>query len=452
MKEKVSVILPSLNVADCIEECLDSVINQSLRELEIICVDAGSTDGTRDILNDYARKDPRIVILYSDVKSYGKQVNMGLDYASGEYVAVLETDDWIDEDMYQCLYETAKADDLDYAAADFDTFYQLQNGAYYFAGQHLFGAEKQEWYGKILNSRQIATLRASDYVLWKAVYNRHFLNISHIRFHESAGAAFQDMGFLQQVKTHADKAKYLDQSFYRYRQNRDHSSSVSLEGLCYYMKEFLWINDSLNLKCVLNSIHMKYYYLTMSISFITKYEQILKRLDGNWQDERLCVPYNWFREQVTYAIEGKVLDETLYDKKQWDRLVLLLASQESHAKLIISREKKKKECVQEFIDIVADRPVIIFGCGVRGGRLLWFCDRNNIRVLSFCDNNEKLHGGEKFGYPVISPAELKNLTDKKNGLILLSMKNGHEEVSRQLQTIGIESDRIVQSIPGEILY
>lgn len=59
---KVSVILPSLNVADYIEECMDSVVHQSLQELEIICVDAGSTDGTKEILDRYAREDPRITI------------------------------------------------------------------------------------------------------------------------------------------------------------------------------------------------------------------------------------------------------------------------------------------------------------------------------------------------------------------------------------------------------
>ena len=93
MKARVSVILPSLNVADYIRECMDSVTNQSLQELEMICVDAGSSDGTREILEEYAQKDSRIVILDSHIKSYGRQVNMGLDYASGEYVAVVETDD-----------------------------------------------------------------------------------------------------------------------------------------------------------------------------------------------------------------------------------------------------------------------------------------------------------------------------------------------------------------------
>ena len=206
MRVKVSVILPSLNVADYIRECIDSVLQQSLQELEIICIDAGSTDGTREILEEYANKDSRITILHSDMKSYGRQVNMGLKYASGDYIAILETDDWIAPDMYRCLYELAVKEHLDYAAADFDMFYQLQSGAYYFIRHHLFSPDVQDWYGKILGTEQLATLRSTDYVLWRGIYNREFLNTYHIRLHESPKAAFQDMGFLQQVKTYATRA------------------------------------------------------------------------------------------------------------------------------------------------------------------------------------------------------------------------------------------------------
>ena len=138
MKVKVSIILPSLNVARYIDECIKSVINQSLQEIEIICVDSGSIDGTKKIIENYAKQDARIKMIGSDKKSYGRQVNLGIMHAHGEYIAIVETDDFIIPDMYQCLYEYAKLDKLDYIAADFEMFYQLQNSSYYFIGQHLF--------------------------------------------------------------------------------------------------------------------------------------------------------------------------------------------------------------------------------------------------------------------------------------------------------------------------
>lgn len=446
---KVSAILPSLNVAEYIEECMDSVICQTLGELEIICVDAGSTDGTREILDRYAGKDSRITVLHSGRKSYGYQINMGLDYAFGEYIAILETDDWIEPDMYHCLYENGAVEGLDYVAADFDLLYRLQSGTDYLIRQRLFHGNQQTWYGKILDSDQIATLRASDYVLWKGIYNREFLNSHHIRLHPSPGAAFQDMGFLQQVKTCTRRAKYLDESFYRYRQNRECASSGALEGLRYYENEFRWINEKLRLPHILEEIHRKYYYFTMSISFITKYEQILEYLNGEWQDERLGVPYIWFKAQIRDAMEKGLLEETMYGKGQWDRLMLLLESPKSHASLIMGQEKRKSK--KEFINRIHHRPVVIFGCGVRGERLMYFCTVNQIDIHSFCDNNPSLHGEARFGFPVISPADLKETLDQIKGVIVLSMKHGRENVYEQLIILGIEPERIIDRLPDGIL-
>ena len=447
MRAKVSVIMPSLNVAAYIRECLDSVISQSLQELEIICIDAGSTDGTKEILTDYAKRDSRIVLLHSERKSYGRQVNMGLDYASGDYVAVLETDDWIEFDMYQYLYQYAMVERLDYVAADFDMFWRLQSGTDYFIRHHLFTSEKMDWYGKCLNSDQIATLRASDYVLWKGIYNREFLNIHHIRLHESFGAAFQDMGFLQQVKTYAKKAMYLNRSFYRYRQDRQTASSKGLDGLEYYEREFRWINDEMKLRDIMGDIHRKYYYLTMSISFITKYEQILEKIWGDWQDKRLKVPYLWFREQIIDAITEGFLEEAMYRKDLWERLRCLLDSQEAHSQLLLEEIRKKKQKEQAFLERIGDQSVIIFGCGIHGERLMLLCDDHYIDIHGFCDNNADLHSKQKFGFPVISPEDLKREMRDRNSVIVLYMRNGQEQVRVQLWEMGIETDRIISDIP-----
>lgn len=104
---KVSVLIPSLNVAPYIEECLQSVINQSLKDIEIICIDANSTDGTLEILKDYAKKDSRIKLIVSEKKSYGYQMNLGLKAARGEYIGIVESDDYIKPLMFERLYRVA---------------------------------------------------------------------------------------------------------------------------------------------------------------------------------------------------------------------------------------------------------------------------------------------------------------------------------------------------------
>ena len=106
----VSVILPSLNVARYIRECIDSVRNQTMQQIEILCVDAGSTDGTLEILEKYVAVDARIRIINSDQKSYGHQVNLGIEAARGQYIGIVETDDFIDTVMYQNLYSYVGTD------------------------------------------------------------------------------------------------------------------------------------------------------------------------------------------------------------------------------------------------------------------------------------------------------------------------------------------------------
>lgn len=467
MVAKVSVILPSLNVAAYIRECLDSVMNQSLQELEIICIDAGSTDGTADILEEYADRDSRIILLHSKIKSYGRQVNMGLDHAGGKYVAILETDDWIEKDMYQCLYTKAEEDRLDYVAADFDTFIRLQNGCNYFTRQHIFsdvawrdmGQEESDifptpvhdWYGQVLGPDRIAVLRSTDYVLWKGIYNREFLNQNGIRLHESPGAAFQDMGFLQQVKSYAKRAAYIDKSFYRYRQGREEASSGCAEGLRYYEGEFRWLNEQQNFIGSLKGAPRNYYYFTMSIAFLTKYEQILSNFHGEWKDDRLEEPCEWFQRQISDAVDEGLLKESMYGRETWERLRLLLVSREAYARRFADRENAMKKAVQDCLCMIANRPVVIFGCGIRGERLMLFCDRNQIRMDAFCDNKEELHGKKKFGIPVISPMELAQMAGDRNQVVLLSMKEGRDQVRNQLIALGIEDSRVIEKLPAGIV-
>ena len=120
----VSIIMPSLNVAKYIDECLQSAIKQTLKDIEIICIDAGSTDGTREIINKYILTDKRLRVIDSDVKSYGYQVNLGIHEAKGEYIGILETDDYVDSEMYERLYDAAKKSNADYVRADYDEIFE----------------------------------------------------------------------------------------------------------------------------------------------------------------------------------------------------------------------------------------------------------------------------------------------------------------------------------------
>ena len=97
---KVSIIVPTYNVEEYLRECMDSVINQTLKEIEIICIDDGATDNSGKILDDYARKDRRVKVFHNENGGYGKAMNYGLMHANGEYIGIVEPDDYVLPDMF----------------------------------------------------------------------------------------------------------------------------------------------------------------------------------------------------------------------------------------------------------------------------------------------------------------------------------------------------------------
>lgn len=109
----ISVIIPVYNVEPYLRECLDSVVNQTFRDLEIICVNDGSTDGSPAILNEYAAKDSRIQIVTKENGGLNSARNAGLERVTGEYFSIVDSDDWLDLMAYEKAYARAKESDAD---------------------------------------------------------------------------------------------------------------------------------------------------------------------------------------------------------------------------------------------------------------------------------------------------------------------------------------------------
>ena len=110
---KVSVVIPVYNVEKYLGECLDSVLRQTLNEIEIICVDDGSTDGSAAILQKYAAADPRIRLISQANAGLSAARNAGMDAATGKYIYFLDSDDYISADAMEKCFSICERDDLD---------------------------------------------------------------------------------------------------------------------------------------------------------------------------------------------------------------------------------------------------------------------------------------------------------------------------------------------------
>ena len=245
---KVSIIVPHLNTVKYVREMMESVINQTLKEIEILIVDAGSTDGSLEIFQEYAAKDGRIKIIHSDRKSMGYQYNIGMDAATSEYIGFVEPDDYIDLNMFEDLYENMHGQNIDLIKTDFDRFIDLQEKRLSISSGGLVGDKKSVFYGKVLNANDspvIISLTCG--FVWNGIYSKKFITDNNIRFNETPGAAFQDFAFYMQTIIYAKKIMYLNTSFYRWRQDNNASSILNPNAYKFLIDEFKYL-----LKCLEN--------------------------------------------------------------------------------------------------------------------------------------------------------------------------------------------------------
>jgi glycosyltransferase involved in cell wall biosynthesis len=121
---KISVIVPIYNMEKYLEKCLDSLLSQTLEEIEIICVDDGSKDASPEILKRYAEKSAKIISLRKENGGLSDARNYGLPYATGEYIGYLDSDDFVDTDMYEIMYNKAKEQGSDIVECNLHHTYQ----------------------------------------------------------------------------------------------------------------------------------------------------------------------------------------------------------------------------------------------------------------------------------------------------------------------------------------
>lgn len=424
---RITIILPSLNVVDYISETLTSVINQTLEDIEILCVDAGSEDGTLDIIREAAEKDARIRIIMSKKKSYGYQVNLGIDNAEGEYIAVLETDDYVEPSMYERLYEIAKANAVDYAKADYNAFFTQKDGAYYFFPRQTF--KDDFFYERVISPRDYITIGRDDWYLWQGIYARDFLNNNNIRFSETPGAAFQDIGFLFWTGAYAKRVMYIRDCLYHYRIDREGASSNIGKALDFSYIEFCNIAEKMQMLELSDDRIRGLLYARMIKSFVSAYRHTFKDEEESGARREA---YEWFKKELKYAMDsGYVLDEYILPG-HIDRLKCLLESEDEYF---------HRYSVKGFYDYILNKTdFIIFGCGDFGYRAYSLLVKEQKQVNCFLDNNSKIWGKKINGISICDPICVRRIPD--NVYIIIANEVYHDDIKQQLSNYGVEANRM----------
>lgn len=311
--KKISVVMPMLNSSKYLVECLDSVLTQSLPDLELICVDAGSTDGTLEILEQYSRKDKRLRIIHSSVKSYGYQVNLGIAESTGEYLSIVESDDFIKQDMYAALYAIAQKQSADIVKGDFCTFVG-EGEDRRFTYRSLISDKK--YYNRPIKPVQETFIFRAYLINPPGIYRLKFIKDNNIRLNETSGASFQDNGFWFQMFSLAEKVYLCDKAYYMVRRDNENSSFFSkgkVYAMCHeydFIRDFLRLHPPIEAKLAPLCAYFRY----------GNYKFTLNRIAD---DKKLEFCHRFSSDFLKIQRDGE-LDRRLYSKNQLIELDMIL--------------------------------------------------------------------------------------------------------------------------------
>ena len=323
---KVSIIIPTYNVEEYLEECMDSVVRQTLQDIEIICINDGSTDGSLEILKRYAQNDKRIIIVDKENGGYGIGMNIGLDKATGEYIGIVEPDDFVPLNMYEDLYNIAEKENLDFVKADFYRFKRSGNGNMDLVYNHL--SKNEEDYNVVFNpSTDPKTLL---YIMntWSGIYRRSFLEEYHIRHNETPGAYFNDNGFFWQTFIYAKRAMIINKPYYMNRRDNPNSSVHNPDKVYCINKEYDFIREILMQdKKIWN--RFKYIYWVKKLS---NYLATVKRIGEEYKREYIRA----ISKEFCRAEELGELKKDVFTEEQWKKLQFLMRDPEGFSYKVIS--------------------------------------------------------------------------------------------------------------------
>lgn len=218
----ITVVIPCYNLAGYTRRCLDSVLGQSYRNLEVIVVDDGSIDETPEILKAYSTQDSRVVFLQQEHKGAGEAINQAISVSNGNYIAFVDNDDWIEPTTYEKLYYALTKNHADISVCNYNLVYKTHTDFCYSKMKNETVSVQEDPYGYF--SRYCACPKPNNYT-WTKLYKSDLIRNSDVRFEEYPLGA--DTLFNFKLLPRVDKVSFISDGLYNYVQ-RDNSSVYTL--------------------------------------------------------------------------------------------------------------------------------------------------------------------------------------------------------------------------------
>lgn len=421
---KVSIIIPIHNSEKYLAECIESVLAQTFKNLEILCVDGGSSDSSFEIIKRLKEKDKRIVYIHDSNTSYGHKLNVGIERAKGSHIGILESDDKMLPNMVEYLYKVSKENNSDIVDADYYEFFLYGGVEYKYVQVKYPDSEydNQLTFDKGGTSRTIATRG-----IWTALYRKEFLEQKRIRLNESPGASFQDTSFMFLTSYFAESVIHLNMPLYQYRIDNTNSSVKDCSKIFEIVGECEFLKKNLDEQNICDKEAWELYYIRKYTAFYWNYCRLSAETRGQF--------LNAYYDELKQDIKKGYINRRMFKDSLYKRTYLLIDDKDEFINLVSKNDRKTfVEGFATLLDKIKERDVVVFGAGKLGSRLAGMLLQHKNKVCGICDNFKQ--GMENNGFIVVS---VETATKQfRHAHYLIASQNHAEKMKKQLIDEGIK--------------
>lgn len=406
---KVSVVIPVYNTPPAyLRECLDSVVGQTLKELQIICVDDCSTDGSLEILKEYAQKEGRMnLVLHSENRGISESRNTGASHVVGEYLYFMDCDDFLDLDALERLYQVATEKKVDTLLFQCELFYETPEMKETYSRQAL-----QVRYGDSISQVKtgiewFVTLEKDckyNTPVWLQLIRTAHYKEHQLGFHPMVSHVGEDWLFTMGNFLVAQRVAGLGENFYHYRLREQSGSTKKreLDYIAWYLNMYTLMLLTIKEKSISpeNMVYFHHYLDMLAFTCGKNYYEITGE-------------------------EPTLVEEALLNTKH-----------------MMFQQPLKKLCTWEIFFQKKAKPLVFFGAGLESKKALALFQSHHATLpVAICDNDRKKQGTTVKGIPVLSLEEA--LTQYKDCVFLITNRRFYWAIYAQMEEV-IGEERILK--------
>ena len=428
MKPDVSIIMYAKNGMPYFKRALRSVIDQTLYNIEILVIDGGSTDGTIECVKQHQSTDSRIQLFYSSQGSVGAQFNLGIKKAKGEYIGIVESDDFVLPEMYEKEFYCAKEKGCDVLRADNYIFFG-ENGKEIRMRTRV--SHKKSNYNRVMCATQEPGNILIGGSFWTGIYRREFLIEKDIKMNETSGAAYQDFGFLFLTSVLAQSVYIMPEAFYCYRKDNPSSSCNRPAGLDIPIQEYCLLEKELKKRGIWEQY--KNYFLLWKVR---NERWFYFNLDNEMKNSYVHLLYKDIRESMK-----EIFIYARFPDKEREFLEIVEQGETKLQEYFREKDRVWNDSIGKIASLNR-RSVYIFGAGNIGRILCYFLLKCKSGItgksdflVTYVDNLQEFWGTELDGIEVVSPH--KALQTEKSFFVVCS-ENYANEICTQLRNAGVD--------------